>query len=64
MTTKEERELVEKRVESLPSGVVFGTLSGIKLTKEQMLEEVRKGTPEGNLIIKQQLQHLQRLRGR
>jgi hypothetical protein len=63
MPTQEERDLVAARVSALPAGVRFGTLSGVQLSRDEALSEISKGSPEGDLIVEQQINYLKKLKG-
>ena len=63
MVTQEERDLVAARVAALPSNIKFGSLSGIQLTRDQMLSEIQSGTQAGDLVVEQQINYLKKLKG-
>jgi len=64
MATKEERELIASRLRQIPESVVFGTISGVKLTRDEAIREVEVGSAEGDKIVETQMSHLRRLRER
>lgn len=56
--TPEEQKLIEERFKKLPPGIKVVTMNGFELTRDQMIEEVKKRTPVGEQLAQRELRYL------
>lgn len=62
MATDEERALMIARLQTLPPGIRFSTLSGKTMSRDEAIQAVREGTEDGDLIVTQNLAYLRGLK--
>lgn len=64
MVTKEEFELIEKRLEAWNEKIKVAKMNSIELTKDEMLEHVKAKDEIGRELTEVQLHYLRKLKER
>ena len=54
----EDRALAIKRLETLPSGIKVVRLDGYELSRDQMIEEVKKKSKIGEQLVQKDIRYL------